>query len=180
MTIKSHDATSFTISTSKFGEELGSQTFEYGKLAEAQVKWAIRNGFSQAMTDSHASETREEHGSEAAAIAAAKASVAEWIASMLQGHIPSEGVGRARLSPMARALREVVSNWLVSGGMKKAEALKAASDDWQSLVLQAAEKKVASGFNGDPAEMAAKKIETFEAQAKAIVTALASAPGADF
>ena len=104
MTIKSHNAESFTITTSKFGSELGSATFKYADLgmdaANDQAKWAVRNGFSQAMTDSHASDTETEHGEKALALRSALESVTDWIKSIQSGHVPTgSGGSRSRLTP---------------------------------------------------------------------------------
>ena len=130
MTIKTHDVESFTITTSKFGVELGQHTLRYADLgmseANAQAKWACRNGFSQAMTDAHASDTLAIYeANETKALAAAQASVADWIASIQSGHVPiGTGGSRSRLTPYETGLRLATVNWLVESGMKKAAATK--------------------------------------------------------
>lgn len=178
MTVKSHDANGFVISTAKFGTELGTVRIEYANVSQEQLQWAIRNGFSQAMTDSHAGDTEEAAGSKEKAIEAAKASVADWAEKIAAGHVPSSGIGRARLSPEEKALREVTSDWLISAGLKVGDARKlVASESMESIVNKLAHDKVAKTGEGNAVEMAAARVAKLQQAAAKLLAA--KAPEAD-
>lgn len=185
MTIKSHNSESFIVSTAKFGTILGELELTYARLGMAnateQAKWAVRNGFSQAATDSHAGDTEDEHGSQAAATKAAQASFEEWKADILAGHVPTGGVGsRLRLSPFDRGLREATIAWAVANGMKKTQATKQVVADGPELFVMNMAVSKAGKTGGDANAMFEKRWTVLQTQAQAFADALAPEANEDF
>lgn len=169
-----------TITSSKFGVSLGSYEIDTSKLSDAQIAWAIKRGLDESATNSHASDTEEEHGSKKAAAKAATESLREWVQNILAGHVPSAGIGRSRLDDFTRAFRQVTAKWLREAGMKAGEAEKAVKGDIDSLVLDLAQRKVEKTGEGDAVEMANAKLNQLKEAAEAIVKAAAGAPKADW
>ena len=169
-----------TVSTTKFGVQLGEYQIDTSKLSEAQIAWAIQRGLDESATNSHASDTAEEHGSQEKAAEAAKVSFKEWVDKILAGHVPSSGTGRSRLDDFTRAMRQVTAKWLKDAGMKAGEADKAVKGDIDSLVLELAQRKVGKTGTGDAVEMANAKLNELKEAAEAIVKAAQGAPKADW
>jgi len=161
------------ISTSKFGSSLGEYEIDTAKLSEAQIAWAIQNGLRQAATDSHASDTEVEHGSKEKAIHEAMASFKAWVEKIQAGHVPSAGIGRARIAPEVKVLRDVVADWLKASGMKATVAAKmVTTEPCEEIVLRLAIDK-AQKTGGDANAMFEKRWSVIQETVQKILAAKA-------
>jgi hypothetical protein len=160
-----------TVSTNKFGVNLGSFEIE---PTEAQIAWAVGNGFSQAATDTHASDTEEAHGSKEKAIEEAKASFASWVAKMQSGHVPAAGGGGKRLPEDVKALREAFALWIGKPSVVT-KLLKDHSGNIEDAVFAVASAKVEKDGNGDAVAMTASRMAKLQESAEKLLAAKQSA-----
>lgn len=90
------------------------------------VAWAIAFAIRQSAGDADAGKANTPEGRQA---------VLEKAQRLIRFEIPAGGAGGARLTPMERALREVVEQQLRNWGWKAADARKAATEPAQGLEL---------------------------------------------
>lgn len=165
MSIVKQDAFGFTVGGSFRGTELPQVEFSYSLFVATQEPnpgfrasmlglWAIRNGVSQAMTDSVAL-------GKDSPIADAVDSWNEKAASLLAGKVPTSGAGGPRISPLERECRMVMVAKLTNTGMSTTDATKIAKN-WKAFLSDKASEK-AKLTGEDQAtifEVAVLKIET--------------------
>lgn len=131
MGIKSHNESGFVVSVKTPSGEYHEFEFEYrSERLSAIDAWAIRNGFSQAMTDCIA-------GAKDQTVAEKK--LATKYASFMRGEVPREGgIGRGFANEFEKELHAVMVAILRKLGMKAADAADLA-DDYESAVRRIAE-----------------------------------------
>ena len=158
----------FTITSSKFGQSLGSFEFDTEKLTQAQIDWAIVNGFKQAGGDSHASDTEEAHSTKEKAIVEATASFKAWCDKMATGHVPTTGAGKTKYSPLEKEVRRLCVQFVKGTGLAESKASKMVVElGVEETLLRLATLKVEKEGRGDAAAMVLKKLQDFEDTAKA-------------
>lgn len=114
MAIKSHNDNGFVVTVKLPNGNRFDQEFHYGNLSNALSAWAVRNGFSQALTDCIAGEKDT---------AKALAKLEKKALAFLSNEVPKEGgVGRSFESKVAEETFKLTVEILRNLGLKKAEA----------------------------------------------------------
>lgn len=98
----------------------GPQTIDLKDMSPEWLEWAIANGVRQSCADADAGKANTKDGEDA---------VLEKFSRIKAGNIPSGGGGGgARIDPLEKELRALVSDALNKAGMKRVDANKAAKD----------------------------------------------------
>lgn len=124
MAIKNVNELGFTVYTTNEGVLVGEADFFYEEIglgdgASDMARWAVRNGFSQALVDTGAGKTMTDRR---------KAFDAK-VDRFRKGIVPADSIGGGRaLTELERELRFVVEFWLKSKGEKVGVAKEKAMD----------------------------------------------------
>jgi hypothetical protein len=138
---------------------------DWDKVSDAGKAYVIAYGLKQSLNDSAASAKDESD--------AVKKSDARF-AGIMDGTVRAGSGGGAPLSPMEKALREVVGQYLRAIGTKAAEATKAAKDPRAGFALVVESKLKAAGKTADADAIEAAVVANWpkiEAQATKIAEA---------
>lgn len=141
MTIMSQDAFGFTVGGTFRGTELPQVTFKYtlfcledvGDGVTALGLWAVRNGVSQAMTDSVAL-------GKDVKVSEALDSWNEKAKSLLAGNVPTSGARGPRISDFESECRTVIIIRLKNAGTTDTDAKKIAKN-WKAYLSDLATQK---------------------------------------
>ena len=124
MAIKNVNELGFTVYTTNDGVLVGEADFFYeeiglGEGSSDMARWAVRNGFSQALVDTGAGKTMDDRR---------KAFMAK-VDRFRKNIVPADSIGGGRaLTELERELRIVVETWLRNKGEKAGIAKEKAMD----------------------------------------------------
>lgn len=131
MAIKNVNELGFTVYTTNEGVLVGEADFFYEEIglaadASDMARWAVRNGFSQALVDTGAGKSMEDRR---------KAFLAK-VDRFRKNIVPADSIGGGRaLTPLEHHMRYVVALYLTKAGEKKTIAKEKATDP-ESLALE--------------------------------------------